>query len=51
MVPHIKYTLVFDENIDGPELRNLFANEASPNNQQLLEEIFEEEKYCEIAAK
>ena len=49
---HIKYTLIFDERVDDAELSQLFGGQPkNNNNQQLLEEIFEEEKNCEIVAK
>jgi hypothetical protein len=32
MISHIKYTLIFDERVDGPELMNLFGIQTSNNN-------------------
>ncbi len=48
---NIKYTLVFDEHVDAPELEKLFGSNKLIANQQLLAEIVEEEKICEIEAK
>jgi len=43
---HIKYTLIFDELVDGPDLDKLYGN-STDTNKQLLEEIVEEEKLVE----
>ena len=47
MVSHIKYTLVFDENVDSHELDKLFGVGTADKDKQLLEEIVEEEKLVE----
>lgn len=48
LLSQIKYTQIFDENVDGQELQKLFNGET---DQQLLKEIQEEEKECEQVAK
>jgi tubulin monoglycylase TTLL3/8 len=47
---HIKYRLVYDELIDGPELNQLFKS-TQTHNQQLMAEIMEEELICAKVAK
>ena len=49
LMPHIKYSLIFDELTDGEELAKLFKKDVP--NQQLMAEIVEEEKMCEQVAK
>ncbi len=51
MLSHLKYTLVFDEKTDSPELEKLFSSTEDSNNNQLLSEIFEEEKLGEVLAR
>ncbi len=50
MISHIKYTLIFDERVDAPELYQIFGKDVI-NNQQLLAEIVEEDKIGEVMAK
>ena len=49
LMPSIKYTLVFDERVDGPELDELQVSGGQA--EQLLAEIQEEEKIGEVVAE
>ena len=44
-MPQLKYSLIFDELVDGPELDKLYA-QSSEETAQLMQEVEEEEKNC-----
>ena len=46
MLPYIRYNLVYDSHVDGPELSKLLAG-LKPADRQLINEIVEEERQCE----